>query len=76
MFWQNSATQAVPSACSRKPPVGNGALRSKTPILSNPRNPPSKTPFPKRSLRFTHQPKFAESLAENPLQEIYIGASL
>src|SRR6202008_3846496 len=62
MFWQNKATQAVPSACSKWPPVGNGALRSKTPILSRPRNPPSKRLRPKRSLRFTHQPKFDVSL--------------
>ena len=62
MFWQNRATQAVPSACSRWPPVGNGALRSNTPILSSPRNPPSNRLRPKRSLRFTHQPKFAVSL--------------
>ena len=62
MFWQKRATHAVPSACSRYPPVGSGALRSKTPILSSPRNPPSKRFLPKRSLRFTHQPKFAVSL--------------
>src|SRR5208337_4511076 len=51
MFWQNSAIQAVPSACSRYPPVGSGALRSNTPMLSRPRNPPSNTFLPKRSLR-------------------------
>src|SRR5271167_2594924 len=62
MFWQNRATHAVPSACSKYPPVGNGALRSKTPILSSPRNPPSKRFLPKRSLRSTHQPKLAVSL--------------
>jgi hypothetical protein len=33
MFWAKSATQAVPSACSRWPPVGRGALRSNTPIF-------------------------------------------
>src|SRR5262249_43969851 len=52
------AIQAVPSACSRQPPPGRGALRSKTPILSSPRKPPSKRFFPKRSFRFTHQVKF------------------
>ena len=63
MFWQNSDTHAVPSACSRCPPVGSGALRSKTPMLSSPRNPPSKRFLPKRSLRLTHQLKFSVSLA-------------
>ena len=62
MFRQNSAIQAVPSACSRWPPVGSGALRSKMPILSRPRNPPSNTLRPNRSLRFTHQVKFSISL--------------
>ena len=46
MFWLKSAIQAVPSACSRWPPVGSGALRSKTPMLSRPRNPPSNTLLP------------------------------
>ena len=62
MFWQKSAIQAVPSACSRYPPVGSGALRSKTPMLSSPRKPPSKTLLPERSLRFTHQVKLSTSL--------------
>src|SRR5580704_11217405 len=58
MFWANIQTHAVPSACRRYPPVGSGELRSKTPILSSPRKPPSKRLWPKRSLRFTHQLKF------------------
>ncbi len=62
MFWQKSAIQAVPSACSRYPPVGSGALRSKTPMLSSPRKPPSKTLLPERSFRFTHQVKLSVSL--------------
>ena len=62
MFWLNSAIQAVPSACSRRPPVGSGALRSNTPMLSSPRKPPSNTFLPKRSLRFAHQVKFNSSL--------------
>src|SRR5213075_1283066 len=62
MFWQNNAIHAVPSACSRYPPVGSGELRSKTPMLSRPRNPPSKTLLPVRSLRFTHHVKFSNSL--------------
>ena len=68
MFWQNSDTQAVPSACSRWPPVGRGALRSKTPMLSSPRKPPSKRFLPNRSLRFTHQLKFSVSLANERLR--------
>ena len=51
----------MPSACSRWPPVGSGALRSKTPMLSRPRKPPSKTFLPKRSLRLTHQVKLGSS---------------
>src|SRR6516162_2504688 len=61
MFWQKSAIQAVPSACSRYPPVGSCALRSKTPMLSSPRKPPSKTFRPVRSLRLTHQVKLSSS---------------
>src|SRR3954463_9580257 len=61
MFWQNSAIKAVPSACSRYPPVGSGELRSNTPMLSRPRKPPSNTLFPVRSLRFTHQVKLSSS---------------
>src|SRR6516165_5759208 len=65
MFWQKSDTHAVPSACSRWPPVGSGALRSNTPMLSRPRKPPSKRFLPKRSLRFTHQLKFSISFAND-----------
>lgn len=36
------------------PPIGSGLERSKTPMLSRPRNPPSKMFFPSGSLRFTH----------------------
>src|SRR5262249_32262499 len=56
-----NAIQAVPSACSSVPPPGSEALRSKTPILSIPRKPPSKTFAPVRSLRLTHQVKFISS---------------
>ena len=35
-FRQYIAIQLVPSDCSRWPPVGSGALRSKTPMLSRP----------------------------------------
>src|SRR5262249_8046584 len=53
---------AVPSACSRYPPVGSGALLSQTPILSSPRKPPSNALLPVRSLRFTHQVQLSLSL--------------
>ena len=72
MFWLKRAIQAVPSACSRWPPVGSGALRSKTPMLSRPRKPPSKTFLPKRSLRFTHQVKFSTSLLNVSREEIEV----
>src|SRR4029453_14643122 len=66
MSRQNMAIQLVPSACSSVPPVGSGALRSKTPMLSSPRNPPSNTLSPDASLRFTHQVKFISSLWNMP----------
>ncbi len=44
-----------------EPPVGSGALRSKTPMLSRPRNPPWKTLRPSVSLRLTHQVKLSSS---------------
>ena len=65
MFWLNIAIQAVPSACSRRPPVGSAALRSNTPMLSRPRKPPSNTLWPEGSLRFTHQVKFSSSLEKH-----------
>ena len=58
MFWQYSAIHAVPSAWSIQPPVGSGALRSNTPMLSRPRNPPWKMFRLSASLRLSHQPKF------------------
>ncbi len=72
MFWLNRAIQAVPSACSRWPPVGSGALRSKMPMLSRPRKPPSNTFLPNRSLRFTHQVKFSKSLLKADSEEIHV----
>ena len=59
MFWLNRAIHPVPSACSSRPPVGNAALRSKTPMLSSPRNPPSNTFLPAGSLRLTHHVKLS-----------------
>src|SRR5207244_6311111 len=52
---------AVPSAWPRWPPVGSGAERSNTPMLSRPRKPPWKTLCPSASLRLTHQVKFNRS---------------
>ena len=40
MLRQYMPIQLVPSDCSIWPPVGSGALRSKTPMLSSPRKPP------------------------------------
>ena len=62
MFRQNMPIQLVPSLCSMWPPVGSGALRSNTPMLSSPRKPPWKTFLPSASLRLTHQVKFSSSL--------------
>ena len=49
--------------------MGSGALRSKMPILSSPRKPPSNTFLPNRSLRFTHQVKFSNSLLNADLRK-------
>ena len=62
MLRQYIAIQLVPSDCSMWPPVGSGALRSNTPMLSSPRKPPWKTFRPSASFRFTHQVKFSISL--------------
>src|SRR5256886_15655827 len=70
MFWLKRAIQAVPSACSRCPPVGSGALRSKTPMLSSPRKPPSNTFLPNRSFRFTHQVKLQSSFEKADLRKL------
>src|SRR6476469_8471041 len=70
MLWQYSAIQAVPSDWSSEPPVGRGALRSKTPILSSPRNPPSNRLFPSLSFRFTHQPKVCISLRNDARRNV------
>src|SRR4030095_11756726 len=56
------AIQLVPSDCSMSPPSGSIAPRSKTPILSRPRNPPSKMLLPPASLRLTHHVKLSRSL--------------
>ena len=61
MHWEKNAIHAVPSDCSRRPPVGSGALRSNTPMLSSPRKPPSNTLRPVGSLRLIHHVKFTSS---------------
>ena len=70
-----SAIHAVPSACSRCPPVGSGALRSKTPMLSSPRKPPSNTLRPSRSFRFTHQVKFVRQSLERGFEPIDVAGT-
>ena len=47
---------------ARASPLTGSAERSKGPMLSSPRNPPSKTLLPSASLRLTHQVKFSSSL--------------
>ncbi len=61
MHCEKNAIHAVPSDCSRWPPVGSGALRSNTPMLSRPRNPPSNTLRPVGSLRLIHHVKLTSS---------------
>ncbi len=62
MLMQYMPIQLVASDCSMWPPVGKGELRSKTPMLSSPRNPPWKTFLPSASLRLIHHVKFRSSL--------------
>jgi hypothetical protein len=54
MLRQKKAIHDVPSACRRVPPVGSASDRLKIPMLSIPKNPPSKTLFPSESFRLTH----------------------
>src|ERR1700722_19467980 len=54
--------QLVESDCSRMDPSGSGVFRSKSPILSIPRKPPSKMLLPCSSFLFTHQVKFMSNL--------------
>ncbi len=61
MFSEYMPIQLVPSDCSSRPPFGSGALRSKTPMLSRPRKPPSNTLLPSASFRLTHQVKLRSS---------------
>jgi len=62
MLRQYIPIQLVASACSSVPPPGSGLLRSKTPMLSSPRKPPSKTLRPSVSFRLTHQVKLSINL--------------
>src|SRR5579862_6394478 len=61
MFSEYMHIQLVESDCSRIDPSGSGVFRSKRPILSMPKNPPSKILLPCSSFRFTHQVKFIRS---------------
>src|SRR5260370_11759594 len=61
MLRQYMPIHEVPSDCSMWPPVGSGDERSKTPMLSRPRKPPSKTFMPSVSLRLTHHVKLSSS---------------
>src|ERR1700759_1910588 len=55
------AIQAVPSDCSSTPSTGS-LERSKGPMLSKPRKPPSNRLSPSTSLRLTHQLKLSSNL--------------
>src|SRR6266700_724443 len=61
MVTPNMPIQAVSSDCSSTMPSGRVVLRSKTPMLSSPRNPPWKMLFSCASLRLTHQVKLSSS---------------
>ena len=63
------AIHAVASDCSSRQPAGTSRDRSKTPMLSIPRKPPSKRSEPSASLRLTHQLKFRSSLVRTRLRK-------
>ena len=63
------AIQAVPSDWSMKPPVGSGAERSKTPMLSSPRKPPWKMLRPWASRAVDPPGEVEHQLVEDALQE-------
>ena len=65
---QKNAIQLVASDCSSRYPGGGGAERSKKPMLSIPRNPPSNRLDPSASLRLTHQLKFSSSLVNTRMR--------
>src|ERR1019366_604614 len=60
--------QPVASDCSSVPPTGR-CERSSGPMLSSPRNPPSKTLLPSLSSRLTHQVKLTSSLSKTRLRK-------
>ena len=72
MFWLKRAIQAVPSACSRWPPVGSGALRSKTPMLSRPRKPALEDVLAEAVLAVHPPGEVQEQLVERRPEEIEI----
>ncbi len=61
--------QLVASDCSMWPPVGKGALRSKTPMLSRPRNPPWKMFLPFGILPIHPPGEIQEQFVKHALQE-------
>src|SRR5882724_5960861 len=73
MFWAKRAIQAVPSACSRWPPVGSGALRSNTPMLSSPRKPPLEHVFAEPVLPVHPPGEVQQQLSERRPEEIEVG---
>ena len=52
--------------------MGSGELRSKTPMLSSPRKPPSNRLLPVRSLRLTHHVKLMQQLLEDALEPVEV----
>ena len=75
-FRQYMAIQAVPSDCSSTPCDGERRERSNGPMLSRPRNPPSKTLLPAASLRLTHQVKLSSSLWKTRSRNVVVGAAV
>ena len=75
IFRQYIAIQLVPSDCSRAPPPARGLLRSKTPILSRPRNPPSKTLLPSASFAIHPPREIQQQLVKNPLQKCAVAVA-
>jgi hypothetical protein len=72
MFWLKRAIHAVPSACSRWPPVGSGALRSKTPMLSRPRKAALEHVLAEAVLAVHPPGEVQQELVEGRLEEIEV----
>src|SRR5215475_11995517 len=75
MFWQNSATQAVPSACSRYPPRRQRRAAIEDTDIVEPEK-PALVEIVAGAVLAVHPPAIiAAELAKDPLQKIEVGST-